>query len=81
MPLLEDFFILVLFHLNVSKIFSHVILSIVDNFLTNLLESLAQNFDYRTSGCKQWSRYFYIFIVWQLTELMTGLPGQHFRCC
>ena len=46
MQLLEDFFILVLFHLNVSKIFSHVILSIVDNFLTNLLESLAQNFDY-----------------------------------
>ena len=50
-------------------------LSIVDTFLMKLVESLTRDYNFWTCSCKWWWTYCKIFVVWQVTELMTGLLG------
>ena len=53
-------------------------LLMADSLLIASVESLTYDFSLQTSGCRWKSTYCEILEEWQLTELMTGLPGLFF---
>ena len=44
-------------------------------FRLKFVELLTYDLSSFTCGCNTWSIYFNIFVVWQTTEVVTGLPG------